>query len=198
MTPSNNGNNSVTLPVGWDTRNNQISEHDRKLGAAAAANFASKNSYGDNPSAYKNSEEVKAFYMNKIEQELQEQQQQNNQDDNTGRKSSLPVGWEDRQKNRQLQAEQYGAFSRNSSQPLPGHILQAPPQQSFSSSRTPPSVTVSSSSSTAEEALVKVATHTLDSMAQALENNPVHLSPEDRAAFAAAMQRAMTVIAKCR
>jgi len=49
-----------------------------------------------------------------------------------------------------------------------------------------------------EAALVNVATISLDAMAKSLEQRPVPLSSDERAAFATAMQRAMKAIANCR
>lgn len=169
---------SSNVPIGWESRNNQVSEHDLKLGADAANRFVSKNvtnSYEDTgSSSYRNSEEVRAFYMKKIEeQELLQARPQPH--------SALPLGWEDRQRQRKNETEQYGAFAAaTTSKATPA----SPPRQQ----QHPTS---------AEAALVRVATHNLDIMAQTLESNPVSLTSEDRAAFAAAMQRAMNAIASC-
>ena len=202
------------LPVGWGDRTNTMSEKDRKLGGDAANRFISRptvydssNNAGDggnnNASGtgdYRTSEQVRAFYRQQIEQSEQQQQQEEGNVSSTtaasaAAASSLPVGWEDRQKHRQVEAKQYGVFGKNPEQPRPSH------RTTSTTNTTPLVITDASStksSSTAEAALVHVTTTSLNAMAQCLEQNPVALTAEERAAFAAAMQRAMTAIAKCR
>jgi hypothetical protein len=53
------------------------------------------------------------------------------------------------------------------------------------------------SSNKPEVALVQVATHTLNALAGTLEGQTVSLPMEERAAFAAAIKRAMDALAKC-
>lgn len=176
------------LPVGWGDRNNTMSEKDRKLGGDAANKFATKSmsAYDEGGAGYKTSDEVKKFYMKQIDHQQQQQQQEISVSATpSASASALPAGWEDRQKIRGVEAKQYGVFSRN-----------PPPAPNATATHSTPSN--SNSHSTAEAALVNVATTTLDAMAQSLEQNPVPLSPEQRATFAAAMQRAMGAISKCR
>ena len=87
------------LPVGWGSRNNQMSEHDIKLGGIAATKFATKqnSAYEDDVSGvYKSSDDVRQFYL--------QQQSTNDQ-------SSTPDFWQERQKTKELQAQQFGVFS---------------------------------------------------------------------------------------
>lgn len=190
-------------PFGWGDRQNAISEKDLQLGAAAANKFSSNkgatmanNAYdamstndGSNqPVTYKTSDEVRAFYLSKIEGEHppsfvpQSQQQQTSQSTVT-----TPFGWEERQKARNIEAAQMGVFSS------------APRQPATQSLSFPSKIDDTNHASTsAEAALVNVATHALDTMAATLEQHPTILSPHDRAAFAAAMQRAMNALSKCK
>ena len=190
-------------PFGWGDRQNAISEKDLQLGAAAANKFSSnkgesvtaRNAYStnegsDQPVTYKTSDEVRAFYLSKIEGEHppsfvpQSQQQQTSQSTAT---SSTPLGWEERQKARNIEAAQMGVFSS------------APRQPATQSLSFPSKIDDTNHASTsAEAALVNVATHALDTMAATLEQHPTILSPHDRAAFAAAMQRAMNALSKCK
>jgi hypothetical protein len=155
------------LPFGWGDRNNTMSEHDMKLGGDAANRFASGSSsngaYGDGTdAAYKSSDEIKAFYMKQIDLKS------SNSD------ADVPVGWEERQKLRQVEEKQYRAVAEA-----------APPAPATASSNKP------------EVALLEVATHTLNALAGTLEGQNVSLPMEERAAFAAAMKRAMDALAKC-
>eukprot|EP00978_Attheya_sp_CCMP212_P026410 scaffold86834_cov48-Attheya_sp.AAC.1 len=178
------------LPVGWgEPRKNQMSEHDMKLGGDAALKFATKGIYRNGAEAYKSTDEVKAFYMMKIEK-AEQQQQQEQQDKEVV--PVVPTGWEDRQKIRAVEAKQYGVFAR--SQP-------APPSATIRPATTTTGSTSSSSDPTRrgpELALVQVATNTLDILASTLEQHPTSLPMEDRAAFAAALKRAMDAISSCR
>ncbi|CAB9501045.1 expressed unknown protein [Seminavis robusta] len=172
-----------SLPIGWGDRNNTMSEHDLKLGGDAANKFSgAKNAYSseEGGSGYKTTEEVKAFYMQQIEQKQE----------GPTTSTNLPSGWEDRQRLRAVEAKQFGVFSTKPPTTAPTDVTAINPQQSSSVAKAGPT--------SAEAALVKVATTTLDTMAATLETNPVSLSPDERAAFAAAMQRAMNAIAKCR
>lgn len=158
------------LPPGWGDRNNTMSEHDMKLGGDAANRFASSSSsngaYGDGTEAgYKSSDEVKAFYMNQIDLKSANTNQSS---------SSVPVGWEQRQKIRQVEEKQYRAVAEAA--------LPAP---------------VTAASNKPEVALLDVATHTLNALARTLEGQTVSLPMEERAAFAAAMKRAMDALVKC-
>lgn len=202
-----------SLPPGWGNRTNQMSEEDIKRGGVAATKFASKQNqlqqsvYNDDDGSgssaaggvpsYKSSDDVRQLYLKRIEAEEQAAAATNvsqsaGASERTAEKgtSVLPSGWEDRQKAREVEAKQYGVFGRKKEGP--------PPPPSASAPQKDGEKQATKLSSSAEEALVRVATHTLDNMAMALENNAVTLSAEDRAAFAEAMKRAMTAISRCR
>ena len=160
------------LPSGWGDRNNTMSEHDMKLGGDAANRFASKSNsngaYGDGTdTAYKSSDEVKAFYMNQIDLKSTPTSESS---------SSVPLGWEQRQKVREVEEKAYKAGAGAKA---------APPAPATASSNKP------------EVALLEVATHTLNALAGILEDQTVSLPMEERAAFAAAMKRAMDALVKC-
>jgi hypothetical protein len=176
------------IPVGWGKRKNQMSEHDMKLGGDAATKFATKGIYRNGAETYKSSDEVKAFYMMKIEQAEQQQQEQQQH-----KEVVVPTGWEDRQKIRDVEAKQYGVFAR--SQPAPSSAAIGPATNTTTGS------TSASSDPTRrgpELALVQLSTNTLDILASTLEQHPISLPMEDRAAFAAALKRAMDAISACR
>uniref|UniRef100_A0A7S3DRT7 Uncharacterized protein n=1 Tax=Entomoneis paludosa TaxID=265537 RepID=A0A7S3DRT7_9STRA len=237
MTTSNNSNHpSPSIPIGWDTRPNQFSEHDLKLGAAAANKFSSANSrtnaYEATSNAnevgsavtYKTSDEVRAFYLSKLQQDTTSLEEEKGASSSTlevptpppssttTTSSELPVGWGDRQKAKHLEATQYGVFSASATkEPRTVHSSSnsnvSPPTDMAHMTLDTPSPTAapgattsqpSSTPTTAERALVQVATHTLDTMASALEQHPISLSPSERAAWATAMQRAMMALAKCK
>ena len=176
---------------------------------------------------YKNSEDVRAFYRKKIEaQEQQQQEQQQNDSTSTSTTTtSVPIGWENRQKIKQMETQQQqGVFSNSNSrhQPPPdftaGNRHQMSMQMQKPMQGTPPTIpeqapltpaTLSTTGNnnntastttyaTAEEMLVSVTTHTLNNMAQALEQNPIALTTQNRTHFAKAMQRAMNAIANCK
>jgi hypothetical protein len=88
--------------------------------------------------------------------------------------TNVPDGWEQRQKIRQVEEKQYRAVTEA-----------VPPATATASSNKP------------EVALLEVATHTLNALAGTLEGQNVSLPMEERAAFAAAMKRAMDALAKC-
>jgi hypothetical protein len=174
----------ASLPEGWGDRNNEMSEHDMKLGGDAQNKFANKNAYADESGVvYKTSDQVKAFYMQKIQKEVAKVATSAKSSSATmvAATNSVPFGWEDRQRSREAESKQVGAFSRNNNGPQ--QVISTTPRME---------------SSSAEAALVRVAAHTLDIMAQTLERNPVALSVEERAAFAASMKKAMDAIAKCK
>jgi hypothetical protein len=168
------------VPAGWENRNNEMSEHDMKLGGAAATKFANKslaaNAYGENPSGtYKTSDQVREFYFQKTHRDglgdgIEQQPQ-------AAAGDSLPAGWGARQKERDVQAQQF-------------EIVDA---------RNPTTTTSGGGSdvaSSAEVALVQVATHTLNTLAATLEQHPTKIPLKDRHAFAEAMKRAMDAMAK--
>lgn len=220
-----------SLPPGWGNRTNQMSEEDIiKRGGVAATKFASKQNqlqqsvYNDDydsgsvPS-YKTSDDVRQLYLKRIEAEedaaaASAAASVSNSSHLPGDSGStttagevttvLPLGWVDRQRTREVEAQQFGAFGRKKEDPapMPAHSLGSAPLSSAGESKIDAAqsaaVKRATPSSSAEEALVRVATHTLDNMASALENSNVVLSAEDRAAFAEAMKRAMAAISRCR
>ena len=186
-----------SLPIGWGDRNNQMSEKDLKLGGDAANKFVNKNAYGGaGMPSYKTSDEVKAFYMKQIDQNEHAEKEMPS---SVGKdRASLPAGWEHRQRNRQLQAEQFGIFSKKE-EPIRATGTDVTALNSTSAcSNFGAASSPNCSSHSAEAALVRVASFSLDAMAQALEQNPVKLSQEERETFAKAMQRAMGAISNCR
>ena len=205
-----------SLPIGWENRSNSMSEKDMKLGGIAATKFIDKslsnsgsssssssnlpenNSYSKTTSGvYQNSDQVREHYLRQIEQQNQQQQKKQAHDDSLfasgnrhGSQGSTPMLWEERQQMRKLEAEGFRSQDTKTSTGMKTSSLASSPQpiSSTSSKSTIPS---------AHGALVKVATHTLDSLADVLENdtNAVEISMEDRAAFAKAIQRAMQALA---
>jgi hypothetical protein len=178
-----------------------MSEKDMKLGGIAVTKFIDKsiskivaadgNNYSDEANAYsgttaavyKTSDQVRDHYFRQIDH----QHQQAHNDDSPfssssnrqgGQQSSTtPTFWKERQEMRQLEAEGY----RNQEPAVPA-------------SAQPSSET--SGSASAHVALVKVATHALESFAGVLEHDSTATIPmEDRAAFAKAIQRAMQALA---
>lgn len=199
-----------SLPPGWGNRTNQMSEEDIKRGGVAQTKFASKQNqlqqsvYNDDDDddagggmpSYKSSDDVRQLYLKRIEAEEQAAAASAAASSAASASSALPPGWADRQRAREVEAKQYGVFGRKKEGPtptVPPSSVSASSQSSLEKRSTP-----SSSPQSAEEALVRVATHTLDNMASALENNAVTLSAGDRAAFAEAMKRAMEAISRCR
>jgi hypothetical protein len=165
------------LPLGWGNRNNEMSEHDMKLGGVAATKFANKNSSasayeGDSSGVYKSSDDVRAFYLQ--QQQLKEQQKQPE-----NKESDLPAFWQERQKIREVEGKQFA-----SSQPPPSEDASNKPASSSSSDHGP------------EVALVQVTTHTLEALATTLEHNlSLKIPMTERAALAQAMKRAMDALA---
>ena len=189
-------------------------EEDIKRGGVAATKFAAKGKqlqrsvYADDDSGvnngaltYKSSDDVRQLYLKRIEQAEEQAAAAASSAacNNASQSSTLPPGWEDRQKSREVEAKQYGVFGRKNE----GQPSSSAPRTSLESvggalRNTSAAHGKEKRTKSAEEALVRVATHTLDNMASALENNNVALSAEDRAAFAEAMKRAMAAISRCR
>jgi len=172
-----------TLPSGWEDRNNRMSEHDMKLGGMAATKFrGAKNAYeGDFGAStdYKNSDQVRDFYLSKIETagNASSAEQVTNKSE-----SSLPSGWETRQKERDLQSKQHGVFSKNADAKPKTDSNEGIDADDF----LEPGV-----------ALVQIATHTLEKMAQSIDRKKnLKIPMEERVAFAKAMKRAMDALAK--
>ena len=254
MDSSNNSNNNNELPIGWNDRTNQMSEHDMKLGGIAATKFSTTkggvtmtNAYSDSSDGiYQTSDQVRDFYYARQQQlETMENNNNNNNDNNDsnserndcsnshsqqlqqGSSSStsnsiLPLGWEERQKSKQLEQLQHGIFSsRNAATSHSTTAASTYPRTTTTSCRkssssatssttaaaigattTRTSTTTTSSSnhthSSAELALVKIATHTLETLAETLNRNPTSIPMKEREEFATAMRHAMEVMAKCR
>lgn len=189
-----------------------MSEKDMKLGGIAATKFIDKslsssvssssdvpenNAYSTAASGiYQNSDQVREHYLRQIEQQNQQQQRKKAHDDSPfasgnrhGSQVSTPMFWEERQQMRQLEAEGYLNQDTDASS--------GTKSPSLASSTQPTSSSPKSIRSNAHGALVKIATHTLDTLADLLEKdkNKVEISMEDRAAFAKAIQRAMQALA---
>lgn len=170
------GSSMSNLPLGWGDRKNQMSERDMKLGGIAATKFAAKNAYdGTTNATYKSDDQVRKFYLDSYQT-------------STGRdlapaagSSGTPDFWADRQKERNLQAQQMGVFASKANASGPSHQATRSPAGAYSS----------------EVALVRIATQTLETMATALEQKPDATIPmEERTAIAAAMKKAMEVLAQ--
>ncbi len=208
---------SSSLPIGWESRSNSMSEKDMKLGGIAATKFIDKslsssttteasttnsNAYsGSTSGIYQNSHQVREHYLRQIE--MQQQQQQDDSpffSSNRHETSTTPMFWKERQQLRQLEAEGFRnqdteKFTNNPSATFSGMVSTASPAQTTTSSTSS-----SKSGSSAHTALVKVATHTLESLADVLESNAsgVEIPMQDRAAFAKAIQRAMQALASAK
>lgn len=273
---------SNDLPYGWGQRNNQMSEHDMKLGGIAATKFASKqlslqqrslantdnndgprgtsttsrttktlsstapssapsSAYdGDVSGVYKNSDHVRAFYLQKMSLSSAAESSSSSAvasplaDSTTtttttanvsSSSSNLPDFWEDRQKERDSQARQMGAFSAKSDdtasyyrQDDGGYNGTATASNTGTASSSTGAATASvpstssSSTNSPHVALVQVATHTLQVLATTLEqpsmttgpanniinnnNKHVQIPMTERAALANAMKRVMDVMSK--
>ena len=189
------------LPVGWDDRHNQMSEKDIKLGGMAAKSFggtARRNAYeNDNDSSncgYKTSDQVREYYLS----EMQRTAGSNNSDNHNissgpvPSKSNLPDFWEDRQKEKELQAKQMGVFSRNDSNDTKtDNIFSSKISTSYAKG-----VGADHGGNKAELSLVQIATYTLEKLTIALEGKEIKIPMKERAAFAKAIQGAMNVMAK--
>jgi len=180
-----------------------MSEKDLKLGGAAAKSFSNPGAYADNPNEYQNSDDVRDYYLDKIAKE-----EAKKASEGTGTSSiagggggsgnasaALPIGWEGRQRVRETDERQYGAFARN--KPAPAIPRRTEPSSAPTSNFAGLTL-ASSGSGSAEAILVRVASQALNGMAEALEKNPSALTQEERAEFAAAVSRAVGAIAKCR
>jgi hypothetical protein len=175
---------SSNTPLGWGNRNNRMSEHDIKLGGIAATKFASKNSYdGASTISYNTSDQVRDYYMNDFQRPGDGGQQVA-----AHPSSNLPDLWAERQKERDSQGKQMGVFSRDpptENQSLSTVVPSTPSKDEFGDVLAP------------EVALVQIATHTLETMAKALEHKSnVKIPMAERAAFANALKQAMDTLAK--
>ena len=95
--------------------------------------------------------------------------------------------WEERQQMRQLEAEGFRNQQVETSGRTNNPAMVASPQPISSNKGT--------TSTSAHVALVNVATHTLESLADVLEQNPGEIPMKDRSDFAKAIHRAMQALA---
>jgi len=189
-----------TLPSGWGNRNNQMSENDIKLGGVAATKFGGtpKNAYensteGGGDIAYKTSDEVRDYYLSEI--------QRTGGGDNPQEKSksNVPSFWEDRQKEKMIQAKQMGVFSKNTTSNDTVKVDNDKMDTTIQKKKSMESDGANNTTSiqSAEVALIQIATHTLEKVAQSLDGKDnIKIPVEERAAFAQAMQKAMNALAK--
>ena len=133
-----------------------------------------------------------------------------------GRETSLPYGFEQREKMRAAEAKAYGAAdaargtssayggATPGSTPLPGATSSATAPSDVlaaafaSADRHPAAAAAPLSSPSAEAALLRVATHALETLTATLRAKPVPLDAEDRAAFAAAVKKSLDAVLHCR
>lgn len=192
------------LPVGWDDRHNQMSEKDIQLGGMAAKSFGgtARNAYENDSSnsGYKTSDQVREYYLSEMQRTAGSNSSDNHHIssgavEGVSSNSYLPDFWEDRQKEKELQAKQMGVFSTNDSNDTKtDNIFSAKISTSYEKG-----VEVSNDGNdfSAELALVQIATNTLEKLTIALEGKEkIKIPKEDRAAFAKAIQGAMNVMAK--
>ena len=190
-----------TLPSGWGNRNNQMSEKDIKLGGVAATKFGgtAKNAYensteGGGDITYKTSDEVREYYLS----EMQRTGGGDNPQEKS--KSNVPSFWEDRQKEKMIQAKQMGVFSKNTTSK--DTSIRVDNDKMDTAIQKDRSIESDGSNDTtaiqsAEVALIQIATHTLEKVAQSLDGKDnIKIPVEERAAFAQAMAKAMNVLAK--
>ncbi|KAL7540553.1 hypothetical protein ACHAXR_010205 [Thalassiosira sp. AJA248-18] len=173
----------ANLPSGWGDRNNQMSEQDMKLGGVVATKFGctAKNAYENDSgnTVYKNSDQVREFYL----KESGIKSGGGNTTSEVKSKSNVPDFWEERQKQKGLEAKQMGVFADKSKSKDHGRDKKIGDGDHGSLS--------------AEVALVQIATHTLEKMAMSLEGKSnVKIPLAERAAFAKAMKEAMEALAK--
>lgn len=154
------------LPIGWGDRHNTMSEKDMALGGSAATRFISKQSrgvYQEGDVAYKSSDDVREYYRKQMEVSSHQGNDNN---------SPLPVGWSEREKEKDTLAKQQGVFAASKDSNL------------------------SLSSTTAEVALLQVTTNSLESLASVMESESgISIPSEDRARFAVAVKKAMDALA---
>ena len=188
-------------------------------GAAAAGTFSSKGliagAYADGSETHKTTEEVEAYWMRQIESERASAAAE-------GRETSLPYGFDQREKMRAAEAKAYGAadaaggassayggatpgfINRPATAPrdsdAPATAFARSDRHAADSSAAPSSrlQELEAEKVAAETALLRVATHTLETLAATLRAKPVPLDAEDRAAFAAAVKKSLDAVLHCR
>ena len=191
-------------------------------GAAAAGTFSSKGliagAYADGSETHKTTEEVEAYWMKQIESERASAAAE-------GRETSLPYGFDQREKMRAAEAKAYGAAdaaggassayggatpgsgagatSSRGAATAPSATLAAAFARSSDRHAAPdpaatPSSRLDAVNPKPETALLRVATHTLETLTATLRAKPVPLDAEDRAAFAAAVKKSLDAVLHCR
>ena len=190
-------------------------------GAAAAGTFSSKGliagAYADGSETHKTTEEVEAYWMKQIESERASAAAE-------GRETSLPYGFDQREKMRAAEAKAYGAADAAGgassayggatpgfiNRPAPAPRDSDAPAAAFARSDRHAAHTSAAAAPSsrlqeleaekvaAETALLRVATHTLETLAATLRAKPVPLDAEDRAAFAAAVKKSLDAVLHCR
>ena len=198
------------LPVGWDDRHNQMSEKDIKLGGMAAKSFGgtARNAYeNDNDGCinrgYKTSDQVREYYLSEMQRTSGGGTSSDNHHISSGSvegvssKSNLPDFWEDRQKEKELQAKQMGVFSDSYDTNTDSNMYSTNISTSHEKGiKFDNDAKDGASSFSAELALVQIATHTLEKLTIALEGKAIKIPMNDRAKFAKAIQGTMNAMAK--
>ena len=171
--------NDSSIPQGWGNRHNTMSEKDLKLGGMAATKFASRQSGaydGVAAGVYQNSDQVRQHYLR------QQEMHGGSCTDSSAVKKELPVGWEDRQRQRDM--EQQIMADRDASD-----------------ARVSANVDVSTEVQDSTLALVRLSTQTLETLALTLssvrqQGSQTQIPTADRAAFAEAVQKALQILAQ--
>ena len=205
----------TNLPLGWADRHNTMTEHDMKLGGMHATKFSAKNSYSSHNNnsttsasggIYNNSDQVRQFYLNES-QKQNDDGSSNNTSSKMG-KNNVPDFWENRQKEKQLQAKQMGVFAKQSDRSsLNQNQQQQQPAETTTVQSTSGRETTyidghnddnnDNDAPEPEVALIQIATHALDALAKSLSKKKKVVIPmEDRASFAKAVKQAMDVLSK--
>ena len=203
----------TNLPLGWADRHNAMSEHDMKLGGMHATKFSAKNSYSshNNKSTsasggiYNNSDQVRQFYLNESQKQNDDGSSNNDTSSSKMGKNNVPDFWENRQKEKELQAKQMGVFAKQSDR----SSLTSKQNQQQQSAETTTVQSTSGKETTyiaghnddnnddaPEVALIQIATHALNALTKSLSTKKVVIPMEDRASFAKAVKQAMDVLSK--
>mmetsp|Transcript_8275 Transcript_8275/g.19102 ORF Transcript_8275/g.19102 Transcript_8275/m.19102 type:complete len:228 (+) Transcript_8275:102-785(+) len=181
---------------------------------AGNSDSSNDNAYsGENKGVYQNSDQVREHYLRQIEQQQQSKNispfstnsnrhQPSSRHDSLPAKTSTPIFWEERQQMRKLEAEGFRNKGNANSRTTTGPVAPIAAPQASSMAPAAQSVSPKTISNTAVDpyvTLVRVATHTLEGLANTLEhnnnNNDIVIPMEDRSAFAKAIQRAMQALA---
>ena len=206
----------TNLPQGWADRHNKMTEHDMKLGGMHATKFSAKNSYSSHNNnsttsasggIYNNSDQVRQFYLNESQKQNDVGSSNNNTSSSKMGKNNVPDFWENRQKEKELQAKQMGVLAKQADR----SSLKLQQQQQSAGTTTVQSTSGKETTyidghnddtndddapGEPEVALVQIATHALDALAKSLSKKKVVIPMEDRASFAKAVKKAMDVLSK--